>query len=355
MTNSFQYKTNHQIHKECLQKMYLEAVCAYQRELRRYEASIDKPLESSELKKKLYFLAQTILRIDRITTGRKLNIFDDKREISNTTKGKVYACSHVGRYDIESALEAIGEQVYFVMGDAEETYLNLEGFFLDHILGRICFDTGYQAADIFEKHRLGIPLTKEEEAIYLEYKKDREIGEDTCTKRVQRGDNILIYPEGAWNYTWRVIQQTYKGTARIAQRGNGILVPIGVLRDGLSYSVNLGKEMNIDGAQENDINDINKELRERIGSLNYEMIFNPKSIFISYTDSDEVFNINLGEVSRKELGTFEEISQAFKDDILKESANGYGEEAIEATRYHDSNAPENVLFGPQYVKKSNNV
>ena len=45
-------------------------------------------------------LTMLILKIDRLTTGRKLIVFDDKRE-KNIDKGKVYAASHVGRYDID--------------------------------------------------------------------------------------------------------------------------------------------------------------------------------------------------------------------------------------------------------------
>ena len=111
-----------------LKKMSLEELNSYYRMLRRYEFSIDKPLESSELKKRIHALTMLILKIDKLLTGRKVEIFDDKRT-GTLSKGKVYASSHVGRYDIESAMEAINEQAYFVMGDPGETYRNFEGFF----------------------------------------------------------------------------------------------------------------------------------------------------------------------------------------------------------------------------------
>lgn len=307
-----------------LKKLSLDELSSYYRQLRSFEYDNNKPLESSELKKKIYFLTKLILKIDRITSGRKLIVFDDKRS-KNCDKGKVYASTHVGRYDIESAMEAINEQVYFVMGDPEETYRNIEGFFLDNIQGRICLDTGYQIADIFKKKINGEELSLKEQALYDEYKKDRFIGEDTCTKRVLNKDNILIFPEGAWNVTPRIVQPIFDGAARIAINGNGFIVPIGIVRDNKKYVVNIGSEMNIDGATVSDTKDITKELREKMCSLVGEIVFDDK--------------VN----SRAEMGTPEENELAFINDIMRESENGYTLDVIKNTRYYDKNAPENVF------------
>lgn len=308
-----------------LKKLSLDELSSYYRQLRSFEYDNNKPLESSELKKKIYFLTKLILKIDRITSGRKLIVFDDKRT-KNCDKGKVYASTHVGRYDIESAMEAINEQLYFVMGDPEDTYRNIEGFFLDNIQGRICLDTGYQIADIFKKKINGEELSLKEQALYDEYKKDRFIGEDTCTKRVLNKDNILIFPEGAWNVTPRIVQPIFDGAARIAINGNGFIVPIGIVRDNKKYTVNIGKEMNIDGATVSDTKDVTKELREKMCSLVGEIIFNDNKIN-----------------SREEMGTPEENELAFINDIMRESENGYTLDVIKNTRYYDKNAPENVL------------
>ena len=308
-----------------LKKLSLDELSSYYRQLRSFEYDNNKPLESSELKKKIYFLTKLILKIDRITSGRKLIVFDDKRS-KNCDKGKVYASTHVGRYDIESAMEAINEQVYFVMGDPEETYRNVEGFFLDNIQGRICLDTGYQIADIFKKKINGEELSLKEQALYDEYKKDRFIGEDTCTKRVLNKDNILIFPEGAWNVTPRIVQPIFDGAARIAINGNGFIVPIGIVRDNKKYVVNIGSEMNIDGATVSDTKDVTKELREKMCSLVGEIVF----------DDDKVN-------SRDDMGTPEENELAFINDIMRESENGYTLDVIENTRYYDKNASENVF------------
>lgn len=308
-----------------LKKMTVQELSSYYRKLRSYEYDTNKKLESSEIKKKIYFLTNLILKIDRILSGRKLILFDDKRN-NNTSKGKIYASSHVGRYDIESAMESIGEQAYFVMGDPGETYRNMEGLFLDKLQGRICVDTGYNIYDIFRKHQRGETLSAEEQALYDEYKKDRHICEDMCTRRIANRDNILIYPEGAWNVTSRLTQSLFPGTARIAVKGNGVIIPIGILRNKKKYTVNIGKEMDVAGADDSDVKDITKELKENMDSLVGEIIFS----------GDKT-------IARKSLGTPAQNENDFINDIMSESENDYTLDAIEKSRYYDSDAPENVF------------
>ena len=325
--NGFDYKNLLE-----LKKMSIQELSDYYRKLRSYENDINKSLETSKIKKKIYSLTKLILKIDRILSNRKLVIFDDKRS-NNVSIGKVYASSHVGRYDIESAMEAINEQAYFVMGDPEETYRNFEGFFLDNIYGRICVDTGYNIHEIFRKHQEGQILTPEELELYKEYKKDRHICEATCTKRIANGDNILIFPEGAWNVTPRLTQTLFPGAARIAVNGGGTIIPIGIVRDKKVYTVNIGHEMDISGATEADVKDITNELKERMNSLVSEIIFS---------------NNNL--THRDSLGNSNQIELDYINDIMSESANGYTLDVIEKTRYYDPDYPENVL-GKQYVKR----
>ena len=83
--------------------------------------------------------------------------------------------------------------------------------------------------------------------------------------------------------------------------------------------------MDIEGATVSDTKDVTKELREKMCSLVGEIIFNDNKIN-----------------SRAEMGSPEENEEAFINDIMRESENGYTLDVIEATRYYDKNAPENV-------------
>ena len=320
--DSFDYASLLQI-----KRMSLEELNSYYRLLRKHNYEEGKLINSSEVVNRMHSLKMLILKIDKILCKRSLVIFDDKRQ-NNFDCGKIYASSHVGRYDIESSLEAINEPAYFVMGDPEETYRNFEGLFLEKINGRICLDTGYQIYDIMMKKKDGLDLSFEEQKLYDEYKTDRHIGEIQCEESVKNGDNILIFPEGAWNVTERLTQTLFPGTARIAINSSGIIIPIGIIRNGKKYTVNIGKEFNVKGAQISDTADITSELKELINSLKGEIIF---------SDGSEM-------TSRASLKTPEENLKDYVDDIMSETTNGYTLDVIEKTRFYDSNYPENVLL-----------
>ena len=123
--DSFDYASLLQI-----KRMSLEELNSYYRLLRKHNYEEGKLINSSEVVNRMHSLKMLILKIDKILCKRSLVIFDDKRQ-NNFDCGKIYASSHVGRYDIESSLEAINEPAYFVMGDPEETYRNFEGLFLE--------------------------------------------------------------------------------------------------------------------------------------------------------------------------------------------------------------------------------
>ena len=84
-------------------RMSLDELSHYYILLRKYEFENNKPLESSELKRRIHKLTMLVLKIDRFFSKRQLVVFDDKRgDYKGISKGKIYAASHVGRYDIGS-------------------------------------------------------------------------------------------------------------------------------------------------------------------------------------------------------------------------------------------------------------
>lgn len=155
-------------------------------------------------------------------------------------------CTYIGRFDIETAMQIIGEDA---LGDPGETYNNFQGFFLDNY-GRISLDTGYQVSNELLKIRrfdcsnneiienilkyINSDYADPElleligeykpgdkidnvivDAIYraldfevidvehlkllLSYKKDRKIAYETINYTLKNGYNVLIFSEAAWN------------------------------------------------------------------------------------------------------------------------------------------------------------
>lgn len=330
--------------KKCLLTRYtmnMEDLNHYYRMYRKYLYDNNIPLKSSAAKKKIYSLTSLLLKIDRKMVGRELNIYGDKRgDYKNIDRGKIYAASHVGRYDAESCMEAINEQVYAVMGDPGKTYrtlIDFDGFFLEHMLGRVCTDTGYQELDNMKKLKNGEKIPEKDYELIKEIKEDRHICEETCIKRLKNHDNILIYPEGAWNITAKLTQPLFTGTARMAIKGDGLIMPIGIVRDNKVYTVNMGEPISVKGADaenKKDVQDITNELHEKINSLKGEIIFDDKRPVLK----------------RDDFGTPEENLRAFIDDIMSETTNDYTEDVIEGSRFFDKDAPENVAFPERMYK-----
>ena len=67
------------------------------------------------------------------------------------------------------------------------------------------------------------------------------------------------------------MQPLFNGAARIAINGNGVLVPIGIIRENKRYIVNIGNYFNVEGAQDSDVKDVTRELKELIYSLKGEI------------------------------------------------------------------------------------
>jgi 1-acyl-sn-glycerol-3-phosphate acyltransferase len=351
-------------------RMSEEELSHYYRELRRYMYLKNEPVKGIKWRKAVSKISMLLLRIDRILTGRKLVLYKDNR--IDTNRPHIYACSHVGRYDIESAMEAIGRQSYFVMGDAGETYRNLEGLFLD-FQGRIAFDTGYQVSkelinrprfdikdsysilssyldysyadpdiielylkyganefiiDVMKKDMNLEHVDTDKLRLVLEYNLDRHVGLDTCIKYAQAGADILIYPEGAWNLSPnQLTQKLFTGTATISKMSNADIIPIGIIKRGKKYIVSIGS--NIDPDKFESVEELTSELRDRIATLKWEIIEKE------------------GQLKRTELSS--NALQEYVDEIMSETSNGYTIDVIEASKYVDSMPTYDEVFEP--IKK----
>lgn len=68
------------------------------------------------------YICRIFLRFDALLSRRKTIKLGDER--IKTDKSHIYVCTHIGRFDIETAMQIIGENTFFVMGDPGETYNN---------------------------------------------------------------------------------------------------------------------------------------------------------------------------------------------------------------------------------------
>lgn len=280
--------------KKELKKMSLEEVQSYYRNLRKYNYEHNLPIQGIEERKKKYKLNRVFLKADKIICHRIVKIIGDKRVKSDTPK--IYACTHVGRYDIESAMEAINESAWFLMGDPGETYLNFNGKILEK-LGTIFFDT--------------------------DDKLDRHIALENCIKVLEQGGNVLMFPEGAWSLdSVYPVQKLFPGLAEMAIRTGAEIVPVAIEQYNNSflkkYYVNIGKNMSFIGSDIKDKEEIADIVRWKLTDLKWEIW--------------EKFEV----VKRSEFSNNWRLArEKFIQSIMCDSENGYTIEEIERTRYHE--------------------
>lgn len=275
-----------------LKKMKQEELNAYYKELRKYECENNLPVKGIELRKKTYCIIRTILKIDKILNRRTVKVVGDQR--TQTDRPKIYACTHIGRYDIESAIESIKESAWFIMGDPGETYLNLDGLVL-RLNGVSWFDMN----DKYDAHTVNVRQKK----ILL------------------NGGNELCFPEAAWNLDpIYPVGEIHPGVAKRAIETGAVIIPVGIEQYRgkflKHYYTNIGKNLDFKGATVKDIDDISEIIREEMMSLKWDIW--------------EQF----GKEKRKDLNkNWNELYEEFIDSIMCDTENGYTIEEINKTKY----------------------
>ncbi|MCD8022652.1 MAG: hypothetical protein LUF30_06675 [Lachnospiraceae bacterium] len=264
-----------------------------QKRIRQYE---QQWLPNIGLRRRLYPLIAAFLKVDRLVSGARLTCLS-----ANPYKKEhplVFACTHVGRYDFEAALESIGQSVFLFMGDPGETYRNIDGVML-FLNGRICMDS-------FDRQ-------------------DRFISKETSVRILQGGGNILIWPEGAWNTTENLpVMPLFQGTAEMAIRIGADIVPLAFEQYGKEYVVNFGEAISCTGLSVTEKEKVTARLRDCLATLRWE-IWEKKGVF-----------------SRAALP--KDASERYLERIMSETENGYTLEMIYATRYHHrETSPEEVF------------
>lgn len=278
-------------------KMALAELQQYYRDLRKYECEENLPVKGIELRKKIYFLVKFFLKIDKLLQNRTVNIIADKRIKNN--KSKIYACTHIGRFDIESAIEAINESAWFIMGDPGETYRNLDGLIL-RMYGISWFDMGNTPELRYDAHTVN----------------ERQI------KILSSGGNEMCFPEAAWNIDPVLpVGEINPGIVKRAIKTGAEIIPIGIeqYRDGnkKNYYVNIGENIDLTGVNLSDSLNIAEDIRSIMASLKWDIW-------------EQFGNQKQSEIT----DNWDVEYEKFIDSIMCDSENGYTIEEIEKTKYH---------------------
>lgn len=171
-----------------------------------------------------------------------LEILNDKR--FSIDKPTIFAVTHVGGDDIESVFEAIKTPAHLLLGDPNELYLSVSGILL--------FFNGVIALSTRDKL-------------------DRKICKERAITTLEKGGNILMFPEGALNISPnRLVYYMYSGAVQMAIEANAQIIPVAILKDGKNYTVNIGTNIQYINKTLKEKNILTDELRDILATLQYE-------------------------------------------------------------------------------------
>lgn len=226
-------------------KLAIEELVIYHAELRKYNYKNGERLKGIELRKKIHFLINLVLKIDQILSKENIILINDKHTI-NSDKPKIFACAHIGGNDIQRTFQVIKEPAYLMLGDPG-------------ILYRMPIYQGLKLNGV-------IPLeTSDREDRKIAYKKSVEL--------LQNGGNLLIYPEGAWNVTPNsVVMKTFTGTVRLAMETGAEIVPIGVEQYDNNFYFNIGESYSLPAEALENVSYYNEQLRDILATLKWEIM-----------------------------------------------------------------------------------
>ena len=269
--------------------MPLDQLIEYYRNERKYIYENNIPVKGIKWRKRIHKIMFAIIKMKRVLLHQKLTILHDERE--DTDKPIIYACTHIGRYDIEMALESIQDTCFLFLGSPGKLYRSLDGV-LVYLFGFIGCDTTE--------------------------KEDRHIAKELAIRTLKQGGNILIFPEGAWNITEnQVVMKLYTGTIEMAIRSGADIVPIAIEQYEKSFYINIGKNISLDETSDlNKKRKLSDDLRDTLCTLKWEI--------------SEQFPIT------KRSSLPENMGQIFVEKIMSETANDYTIEEIERDRFHTS-------------------
>ena len=196
-------------------------------------------------RKRLHKLILLIYTIKNHLSGFSFELIGDKR--TPTDRPIIYAITHVGKFDIEIVSEAIKDHYYLLSGDYE------------HLQGTI--DASFLSVN-------GVIYFNERD------KKDRTAVSDKMIKHLQRGGNLMYFPEGTWNMSPNLpVLPCFWGIIGVAQKGNAIIIPVAAEQYDKHFKINIGSPIDAlhYGISKEEKAKAISDLRDTLSTLKWEI------------------------------------------------------------------------------------
>ena len=280
-------------------RLSLEELSEYYREKRADDFRRGSPLQGIRIRKWTGRLVAGILKLDRVLSRETLRTVRDER--IRTSASKIYVCTHIGGKDAERVCEGIQDHGYFLSGDPGQLYREAAGVLL-FLKGTI----DVELKDPFDRH----------------------VSKERCIELLQKGGNLIIYSEGAWNITDSTpVMPLYPGAVEMVLRSKAEIVPVALEQNGKDWLISLGRNIQYEFESKPDkeqIHQLTMDLRDRLASLKWEIweTFFPERI------------------SREELD--EETAKEFYQNIESKFDHGYTRENVLRDKYHVRNGEDPI-------------
>lgn len=293
----------HKLNGRQQRRLSMTEYVRYREQLRQYDFENSSRIRGVRKRKLYHCFLLPLIVAGRLANRQKLHILADKR--TRTKKPVIYACTHIGYYDIIMTIEAIKSHCYLLLSGPEAIYRTFEGW-LAETNGIICMNA-YS-------------------------KSDRRIAKETAIRLLRQNGSLLIFPEGAWNITENLpVMKLFRGAVDMALQTGAEIVPIAIEQNGKDFYVNIGRNIKYPDAHA-DTQALTDALRSELCTLKWEIW--------------EHFPVARRTVFSKESG------DRFVEDILAEGRYINKREMLEAERYHDKNitAPAEVFAFMKHLK-----
>ena len=317
--DEIEFKPFNKIEELLLKKEYLPD---YYRLKREYDYNRGKIVKGLMWRDLFHLTLVKLVNLNRrFVDKQELTILNDGRKNKKTSsrfyravtgkkqKPVIYAITHIDKYDYQIVSEALKNHQYPFAGDPETMYRNFDGLVLG-LNGVILCDTGD--------------------------KTDRKIAKETAVEILNKGENLLIYPEGVWNVTSNLLMlPLFPGIIQMAKETDCDIVPVAIERYGKEYIVNIGCEFSVKEKIKQGLSDdeIKENLRDEMATLRWAIM---ESLPKSKSATEIYYN-----TQRSEMGTYEEELDRFQSERLNEWVNPktkepyYNSEIVRQRTYKD--------------------
>lgn len=199
-------------------------------------------------RKKLYkYVLRPLLVAQKSLSGFKVIVDSDERV--EVDRPKIFAVTHIGKYDIEIVMQALKEHTFVLLGDAKYMYNTLDGFFIEM--------NGVIYLNVYNKE-------------------DCHIAKTTVIKILQQGGNVMWYIEGIWNTSPnRIVLPFPYGIIEAALRSNAVIIPVAIEQYDKLFALRIGKHIDINAGKSFYANekqfkmDISRELKDELATLKW--------------------------------------------------------------------------------------